>query len=125
MFSMTESSALSNVPAEGRWERFATLTGRLVLMAGLWSIVSLLLRRRRFPSRLSPGSIRRAVLVVAGGLAISAATAVALTMAVGGRLHTVDRKIVWARRAAFGVEPCSADPGWQSQHGAHWVATLV
>jgi lysyl-tRNA synthetase class 2 len=222
---MTESSALSTVPADGRWERFATLTGRLVLMAGLWSIVSLLLRRvhgarwiddgfgvfnlpvgpslfsatvllilggalhrrkrlalwvlltfqvvavvsvlaivaiamateqnfadvttgqwamfivsgivgalliallwhgrRGFPSRLSPGSIRRAVLVLAGGLAISAATAVALTMAFGGRLHTVDRKIVWALRAAFGVEPGSADPGWQAQHGAHWVATLV
>jgi len=225
MFSMAESSALSSVPADGRSERFATLTGRLVLIAGLWSIVSLLLRgvhgarwiddgfgmfnlpvgpslfsatvllilggalhrrkrlalwvlltfqvvavvgvlaivgiamateqnfadvttgqwavfitsgvvgallmallwhgRRGFPSRLRPGSIRRAVLVLAGGLAVSAATAIALTMVFPGRLHTVDRKIVWALRAAFGVEPGSADPSWQSQHGAHSVATLV
>jgi lysyl-tRNA synthetase class 2 len=101
-------------------------TVALIVNAVLTAVLIVALWRSRgaFSSRLEPGARWRALLVLATGLAISAAVAIALTLLFPRSLHG-GRKIIWAIRVAFGIEPDSTEVGWHTQHGHHWIALVT
>jgi lysyl-tRNA synthetase class 2 len=88
-------------------------------------IVLLWLSRGAFSSRLEPGARGRALAVLLGGLAASVLMSVTMTLLFPDRLTTLGRKIVWAVRVSFGIEPDPSEVGWRGQHGHHWVAGLA
>ncbi|HEX2902963.1 MAG TPA: bifunctional lysylphosphatidylglycerol synthetase/lysine--tRNA ligase LysX [Jatrophihabitans sp.] len=99
----------------------------LVINAGLTiALVMLLwLSRRAFTSRLEPGARWLALGVLASGLLLSMAVAIALDFTFPGHLSGAGRKLGWSIRVALGLEPSSTDVGWNGQHGHRWVAALA
>jgi lysyl-tRNA synthetase class 2 len=91
----------------------------VVMILLLWS------SRRAFATRLEPGARWRALAVLVGGLVVSAIVSVILTETFPGRLTGSGRRVAWAIRVVFGVEPDAADVGWRGQHGHHWIAALA
>ncbi|MGN6605533.1 MAG: bifunctional lysylphosphatidylglycerol synthetase/lysine--tRNA ligase LysX [Jatrophihabitans sp.] len=81
--------------------------------------------RRAFTSSLATGSRTRAVVVLVGGLVLSTAASIALTLAFPARLSDTYHRVHWAVRVAFGVRPDRTDLGWRGQHGHEWVALLA
>ena len=96
----------------------SAVTGSVLLVL-LWR------SRRAFPSRLQRGALRRSVVVLTAGLALSTTVSTALTMVFPGRLHSQSRRLVWAVRSALGSEPSTSEAGWQLERGHHWIAALV
>jgi lysyl-tRNA synthetase class 2 len=102
-------------------------TGELVINAILTIalVILLWLSRRAFSSRLEPGARWRALAVLLVGLAISVTVSLVLTFAFPDRLRHFGRRVAWAVRVAFGVEPDTTEVGWAGQHGHHWIAALA
>ncbi|MER7274569.1 bifunctional lysylphosphatidylglycerol synthetase/lysine--tRNA ligase LysX [Dactylosporangium sp. NPDC000244] len=88
-------------------------------------LVVLLWRARgRFPARLSPGSRRGALLVLAAGLGLSWLLALALTELFPHTLRGLGESLVWATRSAFGLTAPEDKAGLHGHRGHHWIAVL-
>jgi lysyl-tRNA synthetase, class II len=110
------------------YDNVKAVTWVLVVAGGVVSAVLLVLlwaARAAFPSRLEPGALRRALVILIVGIAASVGLSLALTFAFPRSLGTVGRKIAWAIRGAIGLEPDQNDAGWANHHGHHWTAVVV
>ncbi|MGX7677372.1 bifunctional lysylphosphatidylglycerol synthetase/lysine--tRNA ligase LysX [Jatrophihabitans sp. DSM 45814] len=87
-------------------------------------VVLLWMCRRAFQSRLEPGARWRSIGVLIAGLAVSVIVTISLTFLFPDHLTGFGRKIAWAVRVSFGVEPDPTEVGWKGQHGHHWVAAV-
>ncbi|HST48059.1 bifunctional lysylphosphatidylglycerol synthetase/lysine--tRNA ligase LysX [Jatrophihabitans sp.] len=98
----------------------------LVVNLPLTVLLVVLLWRSRaaFTSRLEPGARWRALGILVAGLVVSVSVTIALTLSFPDSLTDVGHQLAWAVRVSFGVEPTSAEVGWQNQHGHHWIAAL-
>jgi lysyl-tRNA synthetase class 2 len=118
IFAVTLDS-FDNVSAAGWVLLIAGGVASAILLVLLW------LARGAFPSRLEPGALRRAVLILVAGVALSIAVSLILTFSFPRSLDTVGRKIAWAVRGAVGLEPDQNDAGWTMHHGHHWIAVVA
>ncbi len=89
-------------------------------------LVALLLAcRSTFTCRMREGGRWRALAMLCGGLAISLATSIILTVSSPHTLRGTPHQVQWAVRAVFGVLPDRTDIGWAHQQGHRWVASLA
>jgi lysyl-tRNA synthetase class 2 len=97
-------------------------------VAGVLGVVLAILMwrcRDQFLARLRPGSLRAAVLTLAGGLAAAIVITIGLTEAFSGTLPGHGQRALWAVRMALGAVT-DVDTIWvHGHHGPHWVATLA
>jgi len=100
--------------------------GELMINLPLTVLLVVLLWRSRaaFPSRLEPGARWRALGILIAGLIVSVSVTIALTLSFPDTLNDVGHQLAWAVRVSFGVEPTSAEVGWEGKHGHHWIAAL-
>jgi lysyl-tRNA synthetase class 2 len=97
---------------------FEGVTG-LVLGILLWKA------RSAFPARVGRGSRLRALLVLVGGLIVSALVAIALTEAFPNNLEPGWERIGWPLRAAIGQLPPDNSNVFHGHQGPHWIAVLA
>ncbi|MBN9621168.1 MAG: DUF2156 domain-containing protein, partial [Actinobacteria bacterium] len=88
-------------------------------------LLLLLANRPAFACRMQEGSRWRALAVLVGGLAVTTAVSIVLTMSAPNKLHGTSRKLQWAVRAVFGVPPDHTDIGWAGQYGHGWTTWVV
>ena len=97
---------------------FEGVTG-LVLGILLWKA------RSAFPARLGRGSRLQALLVLIGGLIVSAVVAIGLTAAFPNNLEPGWERIGWALRAAIGQLPTENSRVFHGHQGYHWIAVIA
>jgi lysyl-tRNA synthetase class 2 len=97
---------------------FEGVTG-LVLGILLWKA------RSAFPARLGRGSRLRALLVLIGGLIVSAVVAIGLTAAFPNNLEPGWERIGWPLRAAIGQLPTENSRVFHGHQGYHWIAVIA
>ncbi len=96
-----------------------------LLATGVAAVVAVSLARRAFPARLARGSWRAALGVLVGGLAMSFAVSLALTVVFPRTLHGLGQQAGWALRSAFGNTAAPGDPFMGGHAGYHWVFALA
>jgi len=97
---------------------FEGVTG-LVLGILLWKA------RSAFPARLGRGSRLQALLVLIGGLIVSAVVAIGLTAAFPNNLEPGWERIGWPLRAAIGQLPTENSRVFHGHQGYHWIAVIA
>ncbi len=98
----------------------------LVVNLPLTVLLVVLLWRSRaaFSSRLEAGARWRALGILVAGLIVSVSVTIALTLSFPDTLTDIGHQLAWAVRVSLGVEPTSAEVGWEGKHGHHWIAAL-
>jgi lysyl-tRNA synthetase class 2 len=118
-FTTGTGSLLAHLGDRDRAELIVSVVAALVLIPLFISV------RRVFPAQLFPASRRPAVLVLLGGVGLSAAVTLLLTWGFPRTLDSTGERVLWALRAVVGVDVGRMDAAGVLHRGPHWIAALA
>ncbi|MBT0566507.1 bifunctional lysylphosphatidylglycerol synthetase/lysine--tRNA ligase LysX [Williamsia sp. CHRR-6] len=105
-----------------------SLTAAMLWFALAVGVVTLLVfaySRRAFVAHLAPRSVRVALVVLLGGLGISFAVTLALTILFPHRLQGWDEELEWALRSTLGDQAQVGDALLENHSGHHLIYVLA
>ncbi|WP_082079706.1 bifunctional lysylphosphatidylglycerol synthetase/lysine--tRNA ligase LysX [Williamsia herbipolensis] len=121
------STFIENIDTSSDYDAFATspVTASVVLVIGLVVLVAFMYSRRVFTAELAHRSVRAALGVLVGGLALSFVVTFVLTVAFPHTLQGWDEKAQWALRSTFGDRAGISDALLQGHQGHHPIYVLA